>query len=108
MAGDQAVRLQSRATVRDMGEIEVELLIELETQEMRRRAGLVGRIAELAAIGLGPGHEFRKIDGGNARMRDKHERRLHALDQRQEVVDLPAQIIEYARIDLGECLRADP
>src|SRR5438045_2028330 len=101
MAGDQAVRLQSRATVRDMGEIEVELLIELEAQEMRWRAGRVGGVAELAAIGLGPGHELRKIAGWNARMRDKHERCLHALDQRQEVVDLPAQIVEHARIDLG-------
>src|SRR3954447_18991828 len=108
MAGDQAVRLQSRATIRDMGEIEVKLLVELEAEEMRWRTGRVGGVAEFAAIGLGPGHELREIVSWNARMRDKHQRRLHAFDQRQEVVDLPTQIVEHARIDFGERLRADP
>ena len=50
MAGDQAVGLQARAAIGHVGEIEIELLVEQEAQEMRRRAGRVGRVAELAAV----------------------------------------------------------
>ena len=108
MAGDQCGRLQAGAAVGHVGEIEVELLVQLKAEEMRRRARLVRRIAELALVCLRPFQELGEGLGRHVRMRHEHQRRLDATDERHEIVDRPAQVLECIGIDLGERLGADP
>src|SRR5918994_7208754 len=98
MSGHQPGGLQARAAIRHMREVETEFLVQLIAEEMRWRAGLVGGIAELAAVLFCPSQELREIFRGNAGMCDEHQRRLDATNERGEIVDRPALIGESARI----------
>ena len=108
MAAEQASHLQAGAAIGHVREVEVEFFVHLEAEEMRRRSCLIGRVAQLAAVGLGPGDEFAEGVGRHAGIDDERERRLHAADNRPELIERPAGVGERIGIDLGERLGAEP
>jgi hypothetical protein len=108
MAAKQPGHLQARSAIGHVGEIEVPLLVHLEAQEVRRRSRLVGGIAELAPVRLGPGDELGEVAGRHAWRGDEHQRRLDAADDRVKLVDRPARVGKRVGRDLGERLGAEP
>src|SRR5262245_16245241 len=98
--GDEIGGLEARAARWHVHEIEREALVHLEAEEMRRRAGEIGRVAELAGVLLDPGDELRERFGRHGGIGDQHQRRSDAADEWDKVVERPAHIARGVRDDL--------
>src|SRR6266581_3971963 len=91
-----------------MGEIEIELLVQLKAKKMRRRSRLVGAIAELALVFSCPLDELVKRVGRHGWIDDECKRRLDPPNDGVELIDRPARIGKHARQNFGERLGAEP
>ena len=105
MAGDHVSHLEARALRGRMHEIEPEALVHLYSRGSAKGCPEIGRIAELARVLLDPGDKLGEGLRRHARIGDEHQRRGHAADERDEIVERPFHVALCMRNDFRGRLR---
>ena len=108
MPRNKIITLWSGPPIRQMRQIEAEAQVQLVAKELRWGAGTERRVAECAGLALRPGDRLRQSRTGHRRMHHQDQRCLHAANERNKIIDGPAQILVGAGVDLGHGLGPNP